>query len=159
MVGFTSSGSLTGGNALAPTRPNASEASGPDSAACLAARPSPGPFSVLLFQVLLNSLTRAQALGVGMRCVFCTMLWGLTWTRQLHNAQEAAAGIGGCCGLHSHLRSSRTWLCCLGSRIYILPIGDIWFLGFWPSCHCINTASFLTLLSLRAAVILLGPGL
>lgn len=85
-----------------------------------------------------------------MGCVFCIMLWGLAGTRQLHNAQEAAAGIGGCCGLHGHLRSS---------RIYILPVGDVYFFDFWPSYHCINMASFLTLLSLPAAVILLGPGL
>lgn len=80
-----------------------------------------------------------------MSWVSCTMLRGLAGARQPYHAQEAAVGIGGCSALHSHLWSSRTWLCCLGSRIYIylLEMSIFFFLGFCPSCHCINMASFL----------------
>lgn len=107
--------------------------SGADSAASLATRPSPRPslsHCFLFSPVLLNSSARAQALGVGISCAFCfIMLWGLAGAP---DAQEAAVGTGWCCGLHNHLRSSRTWPCCLGSRIYILPTGEVYCFGLLP---------------------------
>lgn len=78
-------------------------------------------------------------------------------TKSAPDAQEASVGTGWCCGLHNHLSCIRSWPYCLGSRTYILPTGERSIvLGSCPSCQCIIMASFLILLYLPAAVILLG---
>lgn len=138
---------------------------GPDSAACscreaLARAP---PCLTPHFPVLLNSSSqKAQAREWELVHVTCITSWGLAVGSQPHNAQEAAAGVGSQWGT---VASSTAGCGAAGpgpsawaaEYIFYLSETSI-FLGPNPSCHCINIATFMTLLSLLAAVILVGPG-
>lgn len=59
-----------------------------------------------------------------MYSALCSGVWqGQGSSSMLRKQQLELEGIHH--GLHSHLRSSRTWPFCLGSRMYILSIGDV----------------------------------
>lgn len=164
-AGFTSSGSPTGGNARALTRPSASEDCWPVLCSPLLPRgPHRGPFPapLPLFPVLLNSSSqRAQPLGVGARLdsLRCAQGPAGQGSPSCSGSSSWRWGAVRCCGcIHSRLWSGRTWPFCLGSRVYILPTETSIFLGSNPSCHhCVDTASFLTAF-FPTVVILVGPG-
>lgn len=99
----------------------------------------------------MNSSARAQALGVGMSCVSCIVLCGLAGQVSPMMRRKQQLELEGA-------MASTTIRGAAGYTFYLLEMSV--FLGSCPSCHYIIMVSFLTLLSLPAAVILLGmtPG-